>query len=293
MKIKDGFEGEQSLVLPELVINMMERDALTSMLHISDMGFYPRAAHHYRSRQQPLDQYIFIYCIDGEGWYEINRRRYAVTANQYFIIPADTPHTYAASATHPWSIYWIHFRGTLAQHYARHAATPQSVTPSLTSRIHRRHELFDEIYATLQQSLTIESLRYAMAAFHHYLASLLYIKSYRTASAKQHDGDVVDAVIHFMEENIGKQITLAGISAYSGYSPSRLSAIFRERTGHSPLNYFNLLRVRHACRLLETTSLRLNQISLKIGIADPLYFSRLFSKIMGIPPRAYRNRPKG
>lgn len=293
MKLKDGFEGEQSLVLPEMVINMMERDALTSMLHISDMGFYPRAAHHYRHRPQPLDQYIFIYCIDGEGWYELSTRRYAVTANQYFIIPAGEPHTYAASPTRPWSIYWIHFRGALAQHYARHAATPQSIAPSLTSRIHRRHELFDEIYATLQQSLTIESLRYAMAAFHHYLASLLYVKAYRTAAPRGGDTDAVDAVIHYMEENIGKQLTLADITAYSGFSQSRLSAIFRERTGHSPLSYFNLLRVRHACHLLETTTLKLNQISLRIGIADPLYFSRLFSKIMGLSPTAYRHRPKG
>lgn len=292
MKIKDGFDGERSIVVPELIIRMMEEDPLTSILHITDMGYYPNASHHYRERRDPVDQYIFIYCIDGSGWYELNGRRTTVRGNQYFILPADTPHAYAASETDPWTIYWIHFRGPLARHYAVHAASPQTVAPSMTSRIHLRHELFEEIFAALNSSFTIESLRYAMAAFHHYLASLLYIKVYRITGGKTMGEDVVEATIHFLVENIERHLTLAEIANYSGFSPSRLSAVFKERTGHSPLNYFNLLKVREACRLLETTDMKLNQISYKLGMSDPFYFSRMFSKIMGMSPKAYRTREK-
>lgn len=291
MKLKSGFEGEQSLALPEMVTGMMERDPLTSALHITDMGFYPHAAHHWRQRLEPLDQCILIYCVDGEGWFEMSGRRHTVTAGRYFIIPAGTPHSYGASVSRPWSIYWVHFRGTLAQHYAACAATPQPAAEGPSARTHRRHELFDEIYTALQQPPTIEGLRCAMAAFHHYLASLLFAG--HIASDNEHDADAVDAVIRYMEDNLGKQLPLAEISRYAGYSPSRLSAMFRQRTGHSPCSYLSLLRVRHACRLLDTTPLRLNQISSRVGIADPLYFSRLFSKIMGMPPRSWRSRPKG
>lgn len=291
MKRKNGFEGELSLTLPKLIIDMMEADPLMSALHISDMGFYPKASHHYRRRPDPIDQYILIYCVAGEGWYEAGGQQHHVATNQYFIIPANTPHTYAASVKNPWTIYWIHFRGTLAKHYATFAATPQTVNPGATSRIHVRHDLFDEIFATLQHSLTIESLRYAMASFHHYLASLIYIKEYRTVGTDNIGTDAVDATIHFMNENLEKHLTLKDIADYSGYSPSRLSAIFKARTGYSPLSYFNILRVRQACILLETTDLKLIQISPKLGIADPLYFSRLFSKIMGISPKAYREKP--
>ena len=36
-----------------------------------------------------------------------------------------------------------------------------------------------------------------------------------------------------------------------------------------------------------------NQICYKIGIEDCYYFSRLFTKIMGISPREYKKAKKG
>ena len=79
---------------------------------------------------------------------------------------------------------------------------------------------------------------------------------------------------------------------YVGFSSSHLSAVFRQRTGHSPLNYFNILKIRRACEMLDSTDMKLNQISFKLGIDDPYYFSRLFSKLMGVSPKAYRSHPK-
>jgi len=46
--------------------------------------------------------------------------------------------------------------------------------------------------------------------------------------------------------------------------------------------------VEHSCRLLRQTDLRVNQICYRIGIDDPYYFSRLFSKQMGMSPTKYR-----
>lgn len=293
MKLKDGFKGEQSIVLPRAVLQLMESDPIASQLHITDIGYYPKAMHHFRSRDAAIDQYVFIYCIDGKGWFELNGERHLVSANQYFILPAGTAHTYAASESDPWTIYWIHFKGKLARHYATAANRPIDVTPSQVSRINARNRLFEEIYFTLASSFTVESVRYACASFQHYLASLRYIQQYRNAakdSATQ--GDITDMVIHFFDENIERHLSLQEIAEFSGLSSSRLSFIFKERTGHSPLNYFNLLKIRRACELLDSTNLKLNQISLKLGFDDPYYFSRLFSKTMGLSPINYRNRPK-
>ena len=292
MKIRSGFSGERSLVLPQVIVQMMEEDPMTSSLHISDLGYYPKAAHHYRDRNEPIDQCIFIYCIEGQGWYEIKGRRYEVGSNQYFILPANTPHTYAASEDNPWTIYWIHFRGTLAGEYAAQALEPQTINPGMGSRIQHRIDMFEEIYNTLHTSLTIASIRYAMAVFHHFIASLMYIREYRSVGSQQLGSSIVDSTIHFMRENIEKHLTLSDFAEYAGFSASHLSAMFKNETGHSPLYYFNLLKVRKACELLESTSMKLNQISFKIGITDPFYFSRLFSKMMGMSPKAYRTRPK-
>ena len=96
VKLKDGFTGERALVLPRIIVDKMEEDPLTSMLHITDIGYYPKAKHHFRERKEPINQYVFIYCIDGAGWYRIGNQEYTVSANQYFILPAVVPHAAAS-----------------------------------------------------------------------------------------------------------------------------------------------------------------------------------------------------
>ena len=161
----------------------------------------------------------------------------------------------------------------------------------MASRINTRINLFEEIFNTLKSSFAIENIRYAMATFQHYLASLRFILHFRDANDKStHGNDIVNIVTHFFDENIERRLTLKEIADFSGLSPSRLSTVFKERTGHSPLNYFNFVKIRKACDLLDNTKMKLNQISLKLGIDDQYYFSRLFSKIMGVSPKAYRNR---
>lgn len=293
MKIKDGFKGEQSIVIPQAIIRLMKDDPLASSIYITDIGYYPKAFHHYRSRKEPIDQYVFIYCTDGKGWFEINGKHYNVKCNQYFILPEGIPHTYAADEKEPWTIYWIHFCGSFARYFAYDCVTPQDVTPNMASRINSRINLFEDIFNTLKTSFAIENIRYAMATFYHYLASLRFIQQYRDADkSSQHNNEIINVVIHFFEENIEKHITLKEITEFSGLSSSRLSGLFKEKTGHSPLSYFNFMKMRKACDLLDNTDLKLNQISMKLGIDDPYYFSRLFSNIMGLSPKVYRNRIK-
>lgn len=86
VKLKNGFTGERALVLPRMIVDKLEEDPLTSMLHITDIGYYPKAKHHFRERKEPINQYVFIYCIDGAGWYRIGEQEYTVSANQYFIL---------------------------------------------------------------------------------------------------------------------------------------------------------------------------------------------------------------
>lgn len=155
-----------------------------------------------------------------------------------------------------------------------------------------RINLFEELFNALDAGFNLESIRYAMSSFHHYLGSLRYLKGYKGSETGHIDENVVDETIHFMTENLERNLTLTEISNYSGFSKSYLSAMFKERTGYSLLSYFNLLKVKYACHLLDTTTMKLNRICFKIGIFDPYYFSRMFSKIMGMSPIAYRHRAK-
>ena len=46
--------------------------------------------------------------------------------------------------------------------------------------------------------------------------------------------------------------------------------------------------MQYAAQLLRTTALRVNEIACSVGYLDALYFSRAFSRRMGLSPTAYR-----
>ena len=73
-KQKDGFLGEQALVLPPAIVQRMKTDPATSILYITDIGYYPKAYNHFRERETPIDQYVFIYCtVVGDGSVSMGR----------------------------------------------------------------------------------------------------------------------------------------------------------------------------------------------------------------------------
>lgn len=293
LKIKDGFKGERSLIMPEMVKKMAEKDPMLGQLHVTDIGYYPHATHHYRERVAPIDQYVLIYCVKGSGRYRVGGKEYEVKANQYFILPAMTTHVYASNNDDPWTIYWLHFRGSMAAYYAAWTDAPVSVSTNLNSRIADRNNIFEDIFMTLSDGYTIDNLRYSSSLLHFYLGSFRYLPLYRKYHKKEEsktneENVVINGALKYMEENLERPITLQDLARFTGYSASHFSAVFKRNTGHSPLSYFNLLKVKKACELLDTTDMKINQISCMVGIDDSLYFSRLFTKTVGISPKKYR-----
>lgn len=71
-------------------------------------------------------------------------------------------------------------------------------------------------------------------------------------------------------------------------STSHLQHTFKQQTGHSIVGYINKVRVENAARLLEETTLRVSEVSCKVGFSDYNYFSRVFKKMLGYTPTDYR-----
>lgn len=65
---------------------------------------------------------------------------------------------------------------------------------------------------------------------------------------------------------------------------------FTEATGLAPIDYVQRLRIEDAKRRLERTNASADEISWKVGYEDGAFFRRLFKRVTGMTPGAYRRR---
>lgn len=290
-KMKHGFVGQRLVVLPFNIIENVLNNPLTSELAIHSMGFFPKAEHHFISRENGCGEYILIYCTKGEGWYRLDGQLHIVPENHFFILPAEKPHEYGSSLQDPWSIYWIHFKGIKAQYIYELLPQKQLIKTDTDSRINDRIFFFEELMTALEMGNDESIINYANLSLNHLLSTFIYIQPYRDVKFRKVETQntfFISLATHYMNENIEKKITLKEIASHFGYSESHFYRLFLKEVNYSPMSYFLHIKIERACEFLIHTDMKINQISFKLGFDDPYYFSRIFSKIKSVSPKKYR-----
>lgn len=287
---KEGFNGQKTIVVPT---NILQKSCLQhpvlAGIHLTDIGFYPKAKFHYRERSKGIDQYILLYCVGGKGEVNIEEQNYLISTGNFLVIPAEKAHTYCADEFQPWSIYWVHFKGNQVAALVALLLKRQKSLQGSVQYDESRIKLFDDIYLNLERGYSVDNLCYASMTFWHFLSSFIFEEKLNYA-LKKNVLNPVEMAIDYMQKNLHTTLTLEGISNAVNLSASHFSAIFKEQTGLAPIKYFNQLKVQKACQYIQLTTLRIKEISAALGIDDPYYFSRMFSKIMGISPQDYKYR---
>lgn len=107
---------------------------------------------------------------------------------------------------------------------------------------------------------------------------------------QQHVSGIINKIKYIVEKNYHKNISLKQASDIVCLSPKYISRIFKEHTGTGFNTYKLQLKIEKAKKLLSSTDLNINQISDKIGYLNVESFIRIFKKMTGSTPTAFRNR---
>ena len=81
----------------------------------------------------------------------------------------------------------------------------------------------------------------------------------------------VDEIAHQM--NVGRTIFYKKVKGITGYSPNE---------------YIRIIRMKKAAELLQEHTLTIAEVSYKVGINDPFYFSKCFKAQFGMAPSVYQ-----
>jgi len=85
-----------------------------------------------------------------------------------------------------------------------------------------------------------------------------------------------------------ESISTEGIAERLGCNADYLGRVYKQSFGASVLCDIHARRIRLAKRLLMDERLNVNQVSMQCGYPDATYFRRIFKRVEGISPRAYR-----
>lgn len=93
---------------------------------------------------------------------------------------------------------------------------------------------------------------------------------------------------NYLQKNACKIKGLEDIAEHFGITKEYLCTIFKKQTGITVISYLNNIKIQEACKLLTATNYSVEEISVYCGFQSPIYFHRLFKKLMNHTPAKYR-----
>jgi AraC family transcriptional regulator len=95
-------------------------------------------------------------------------------------------------------------------------------------------------------------------------------------------------VFGYIEDNLGRELSLSEIAGVAGVSVSHFKTLFRESVGIPAHQYVIRRRLERAKSLLAEGKLSISQIALDTGFAHQSHLAHHMRRVLGVSPRALR-----
>lgn len=116
---------------------------------------------------------------------------------------------------------------------------------------------------------------------------LLYTFS-RLSTDTTKGNPLISKIIEFSERNFKEtDFSVSAVAANLGYNVKYISHIFKEKTGVTYSEYLRDLRIKYAISLFDYGLDSIKNVAALSGFSDPLYFSTVFKKCVGVTPKEY------
>lgn len=154
-----------------------------------------------------------------------------------------------------------------------------------------RQRLWDNTIQSIEDELAARREGYRQAVLAH--LTLLLIDLARLAddvvSDLRRSGEPLLAeVFSVIDRRLSEPLSLSDVADEVGMTAGHLTTLVRRRTGRTVGEWINERRMGRARDLLSKTDLAVAEVAIRVGMADPGYFSRQFRRTHGVSPREWR-----
>jgi len=232
------------------------------------------------------DRYL-MYIVTGS--LEFISLKVTLTEGQYVLIPPETPYRYKHTGGEEIKYLWVHFTGGDSGALPEYLGIKENtaVTVGVDEKLILTHSALLRELSALDEHFDVG----CAGCLYEYLTRLGRLTS-RQSDPIANASKAIKRSVVYIRENFHKHITVSELSKRANLSESRFRVLFKEATGMSPIDYLTEFRIDQACRILTESDISIIRVSLLTGFEDPLYFSRVFKKRMGVSPKEYRSASK-
>jgi AraC-like DNA-binding protein len=219
----------------------------------------------------------------------VQGRRVRVRPGACILFSPGTPQWYTGGAR-PFTHDWFHFYGPMARRLVRVSGVPldrvlypgatQVVTDMVRAmclELIQKQPCWQYALSAMVQELLITVRRRLQPVAGDGRGALKAQVNHRIADVR--------VAVHARPE---QEWSVSGMARRACLSRTHFTLLYRRLFDVSPMEDLIRSRLQRARWLLENSTTPVRQIALQLGFEDPAYFSRLFSRRVGVTPARYR-----
>ena len=242
-----------------------------------------------------------IFPLKGHYRYEFQDRRTVSLGNENFIaIPGGVMHRLNEAIDPPGARIHIYLKNP-----AERSATNGTFTAAEYSRLYQalsRHPLTRRRVSPQMKAALLPLSRIVIPSAPElpetarmqvrFLCCLLLCSSASggICTGDKTDNNILDEAVKWLEGNYSSCVSMDRLIEHIGYSRPRFFALFKRRTNMTPCEYLRSYRIEKAKEMLLHTKLSATEVGKACGLSEATQFSRLFKKMTGLTPLAYRQQ---
>lgn len=236
------------------------------------------------------EYHLLHICTKGSGSFYANDYRYHIKKGQGFLIYPNELTFYQADEHTPWSYVWI-------------AVSGEEVEKFLTLiGLSKQNPIFhcpdtERIASYIEDIMQHNTLSYSNEIYIE--GVLMQLLSYLIESANtpykedQKNANIyINKAISYIHKNYQNPITVQEIADYLSLNRSYLTELFAKTVHFSPQQFLMKFRITKATEFLVDTELSIENIAYSCGYSNIYSFSKVFKKITGYSPSAYRKNKR-